>query len=261
MVLVGFFCVLGALGLLVVGLVQGEPDLVWASIGASAVGGVVVAIASIQRGRALRRLRAGTARPEVTGSQQPVAKASVTAQPAKPPAPERSLVENPPSAKASAAKPSAEKPVAQEPVAEEPVAEKPEKVFKHSVPVVPEVAPKSPVAAESEGVEHPDPDDELQDIEAPDPPDEPAEEDVDMADLLVVIDLTDEVLVVDLRPRYHLAACAHLDGREAIPIPVCEAREDGFTPCALCRPDAALAAAAREARAGAVDRSAPRHGP
>ncbi len=81
-----------------------------------------------------------------------------------------------------------------------------------------------------------------------DPTDEPAEEDVDMADLLVVIELTDEVLVVDLRPRYHRAGCAHLKDREAIPLPVNEAREDGFTPCGLCQPDAALAAAARQTR-------------
>ncbi|MGI8628260.1 MAG: hypothetical protein ACR2J5_17090 [Geodermatophilaceae bacterium] len=66
-----------------------------------------------------------------------------------------------------------------------------------------------------------------------------------MADLLLIIDLSDEVHVVDLRPRYHMAVCGHLAGRDAIPLPVNEAREDGFTPCGLCRPDATLAGRVR----------------
>ena len=81
-----------------------------------------------------------------------------------------------------------------------------------------------------------------------DPADEPAEEDVDMADLLTVVELDKPVLVVDLRPRYHLESCEHLRLREPIALPVSQAREDGFTPCALCRPDAALAASTRRLR-------------
>lgn len=81
-----------------------------------------------------------------------------------------------------------------------------------------------------------------------DPPDEPGEEDVDVADLLIVIDLDDPVLVVDLRPRYHRTGCAHLVSRDAIALPVREAREDGFTPCVLCSPDSALAEAVRSRR-------------
>jgi hypothetical protein len=74
---------------------------------------------------------------------------------------------------------------------------------------------------------------------------EPAEEDTDAADALVVSELTDEVLVLDERPRYHLAACDWLGERPTIPLPVNEARQLGFTPCALCTPDAKLAAATR----------------
>ena len=74
---------------------------------------------------------------------------------------------------------------------------------------------------------------------------EPAEEDTDAADALVVSELTDEVLVLDERPRYHLAACGWLGGRPTIPLPVNEARQLGFTPCAVCTPDAKLAAASR----------------
>jgi hypothetical protein len=82
-------------------------------------------------------------------------------------------------------------------------------------------------------------------VSYPDPPDEPPEEDVSATDALRVIDLRDEVLVVDGRPRYHLAGCRHLTGRETVGLPISEARESGFTPCAWCRPDSRLAETAR----------------
>lgn len=77
---------------------------------------------------------------------------------------------------------------------------------------------------------------------------EPPIEEVEMTDLLLVVDLTDEVLVVDEHPRYHVAGCRHLAGRDAIPIPLDEARADGFTPCGTCRPDATLADRVRARR-------------
>ena len=49
------------------------------------------------------------------------------------------------------------------------------------------------------------------------------------------------VVVVDGRPRYHLAGCPHLVGREPEPLPVAEAVELGFTPCAHCAPATAAA--------------------
>ena len=70
---------------------------------------------------------------------------------------------------------------------------------------------------------------------------EPPVEEVGVTDLLLVVDLEDEVLVVDEHPRYHVEGCRHLTGRETIPIPLDEARTDGFTPCGTCRPDATLA--------------------
>ena len=45
-----------------------------------------------------------------------------------------------------------------------------------------------------------------------------------------------EVLVVDGRPRYHLADCRHLVGRLTEALPAAEAVELGFSPCGLCRP-------------------------
>lgn len=81
------------------------------------------------------------------------------------------------------------------------------------------------------------------------PEDEPAEEPTDAADLLVISGLTADVRVLDERPRYHLAKCAWLGGRSSIGLPVAEARQLGFTPCARCSPDATLAAKHRAGRA------------
>lgn len=77
---------------------------------------------------------------------------------------------------------------------------------------------------------------------------EPGEEPTDASDLLVVAGLNVEVRVVDEHPRYHLATCVWLANRPTIPIPVSEARQLGFTPCARCGPDAVLAARHRAAR-------------
>ena len=58
--------------------------------------------------------------------------------------------------------------------------------------------------------------------------------------------LDTEVMVVDGRPRYHMADCPHLVGRLTEPLPAAEAVELGFSPCGLCRPvDQLLAAQAR----------------
>jgi hypothetical protein len=78
---------------------------------------------------------------------------------------------------------------------------------------------------------------------------EPGEEDTDAADLLVVYELIDEVLVVDEHPRYHLPRCPWPDHARAERLPVREARELGFTPCDRCRPDTALARRHRAASA------------
>ena len=78
---------------------------------------------------------------------------------------------------------------------------------------------------------------------------EPPVEEVEVTDLLLVLDLTDEVLVVDEHPRYHLAGCPHLAGAETIPLPMDEARTDGFTPCGTCAPDRHLAERERARRA------------
>lgn len=73
----------------------------------------------------------------------------------------------------------------------------------------------------------------------------PGEEETAEADLEVIKDLEDEVVVVDEYPRYHLVDCGWLSGRDTIPIAVGEARQLGFTPCGRCGPDTVLAAAHR----------------
>ncbi len=50
------------------------------------------------------------------------------------------------------------------------------------------------------------------------------------------------VWVIDGRPRYHLPSCGFLLDRRPEPVPLRQAVEDGFSPCALCDPDSGLAA-------------------
>ena len=78
--------------------------------------------------------------------------------------------------------------------------------------------------------------------------DEAPLDEVEVTDLLLVLDLHDEVLVIDEHPRYHLSGCGYLTGRTTIPLPIDEARTDGFTPCGACRPDRHLADAVRARR-------------
>jgi hypothetical protein len=54
------------------------------------------------------------------------------------------------------------------------------------------------------------------------------------------------VLVVTGRPRYHVAGCRYLTGKEAEEVAVAEAREEGYTACGVCKPDEALAAVAAQ---------------
>ena len=77
-------------------------------------------------------------------------------------------------------------------------------------------------------------------------PGEPGIEQVAVRDALRVAQLDDEVLVVDGHPRYHLAGCPTLATGETVPLAVSAARRGGFTPCAVCAPDATLLARSRD---------------
>lgn len=50
------------------------------------------------------------------------------------------------------------------------------------------------------------------------------------------------VWVLDGHPLYHLPVCASLAGLGPVAVPLRQAVEDGFTPCARCDPDTVLAA-------------------
>ncbi|MFI5933423.1 hypothetical protein [Actinoplanes sp. NPDC051494] len=79
-----------------------------------------------------------------------------------------------------------------------------------------------------------------------DPDDEPLPQAVRPSDAVRIARMDAEVMVVDGRPRYHMADCPHLTGRSTEALPVAEAVELGFSPCGLCRPvDRLVAAAAR----------------
>nr|WP_307833896.1 hypothetical protein [Actinoplanes italicus] len=96
--------------------------------------------------------------------------------------------------------------------------------------------------------ETPEPADEFADPDDDDPDDEPLPQSVRPADAVMVARFDTEVLVVDGRPRYHMADCPHLVGRLTEPLPANEAVELGFSPCGLCRPVDRLVAAVAQQR-------------
>ncbi len=51
------------------------------------------------------------------------------------------------------------------------------------------------------------------------------------------------VLVVPGRPRYHVEGCRYLAGKDVEEVDILDARDEGFTPCGVCKPDEVLAAA------------------
>jgi hypothetical protein len=88
-------------------------------------------------------------------------------------------------------------------------------------------------------------DEDPDDFDEEEPADEPVVQQVSAVDAARVARMGNDVVVIDGRPRYHLAGCVHLLGRASEPLPVHEAVELGFTPCGLCEPDSALLAEAR----------------
>lgn len=224
--------VLTSLGCLVAGLVEGSQPLVWVSLIASLGACGCLALSVLHR----RRLA-------LTGSSgQPVAqpidfglRASDPVAPA-PTSPAPSVWTSPPdhpAAPMAAAPPPAPPP----PVGFPPPAAAPEQ---------PAAGPPDLTAPTADPVRSATAGDSGSSAPAA-PADEPAVEDIPVADALRVAQLADEVRVVDGRPRYHLADCPAVAGRDTVPLPVSAARRAGFTPCAVCRPDATLLARSRSA--------------
>ncbi|MFC4064231.1 hypothetical protein [Actinoplanes subglobosus] len=102
-----------------------------------------------------------------------------------------------------------------------------------------------PAAAAAETQEQAD---EFAEPDDDDPDDEPLPQSVRPADAVLVARFDTEVMVVDGRPRYHMADCPHLVGRLTEALPVNEAVQLGFSPCGLCRPVDRLVAAVAQHR-------------
>lgn len=236
MIVLSLLCVLGSAGLLVAGLTKHSDPFVFGSLGAAGLAAALIAV-SVAR----RRGEAATA-----PRQLPIALSGYHDAPHLVPAIERPPT--PPTATHRFADP------------DRPLTEAGRPALKSEAPAAPPapITPTPPVAlrppsapAESDaGTDRPAGGEPAPAgmADRPDPPGEPAVEDTTATDALRVLDLSDEVQVIDERPRYHLAACTHVFGRTTIALPISAARAAGFTPCSLCRPDATIAAAARGER-------------
>lgn len=252
MILGAGLLVLLGLGLFIGGVVTATTAFYWACVAACALAAVLLVVARLRTGRAAEEFD----RPAWEAPVEPTPATGVRPEPPRTapqpvtsrdpadPAPEPDAAadpESPPTAR----EPTTEEPVGAEPVDDEPVAGEP--VDGERPAVVPpagdgdleERAPSRRGAHE--------PRETPSDATAG----EPGEEDVLVTDLLVMVDLDDEVLVVDEHPYYHLAGCRLLDGRTTVPLPMVEARTDGFTPCAACRPVRHLAEVERTRRRAA----------
>lgn len=225
-----------AVGLLVAVLVTGQIALAWASVGVSALVGLLLVV---RRRRVLRHGDREDADPGEPGRSEPVAgeaTETVAGEAADSDRPEPEPAEPEP-AQPDLAEPS----VAGEDSAEsdgsavagaEPGAAEQDTAGSGEVGSAEPERVSQSAAGAANGVP----------AAADRPPDaEPDEEDTDAADHLLVWEMQDEVLVVDEHPRYHLAGCTWPEPGSAEPLPVQEARELGFTPCAVCRPDRTLA--------------------
>ena len=240
MILAAALLVLLGLGLFVGGILTGATILYWLCVAACVAAGVCLVAARIRMSRApatpvRRSTPAAEQPPAASTAAGPSTPATATAAPVgAPAAPERA--DDAATGTAPVAEPSAA-PAWERPAARgwEPAATTGESAGPADEPA----GPPSTAAHAPRGT-----------AGAPDPSGEPPVEEVEVTDLLVVVDLRDEVLVVDEHPRYHLGGCRWLSGRETFPLPLDEARSDGFTPCAWCEPDRTLAQRERGRRPG-----------
>ncbi|SHF33389.1 hypothetical protein [Streptoalloteichus hindustanus] len=270
--------VLAAFGLLVAALTSGQSAWAWGSVAASAVAGALLLVEWVLRRRrvaARRAARSAAPRNTASGSERPAADGEVAAGDPEPGGAPGSGPTGPladPSVDAlstAAAGPTGQNPIERNPLernraeqgaaklgpAESGPAESGPKGFapKGFDPKGFDTAERAAAGTSGDGIAAGPPaggeSAVIRETRDPQPDPEPAEEDTDAADVLAVAELADQVLVVDERPRYHLADCGWLADRPTIPLPVREARELGFTPCALCAPDAVLVGRRRAATA------------
>jgi hypothetical protein len=215
-IVVATLLLLVALGLLGGGLARGSAPLLWGSFAASALAALVLAVGELRR----RRGGAPSAVPLPPSAHAPAARRPAAG------------LTGPTSASADTAELPAVETVVQRAV--DPAQD--------DIPPVRTTAHPDDGTGPATGAHAA--------VPALGPDGEPPVEEVEVTDLLLVLDLTDEVLVVDEHPRYHVAGCSRLAGVETIPIPMDEARSDGFTPCGTCAPDRSLARRERARRSG-----------
>ena len=197
------------LGLLVAGVVTGVTAMYWACVGVCLVAAVLLFL--VRRQLAVE--------PTADGRAQ---------EPTIPPRTSRSSPE-----------------AVEPPVAEEQTAAKEQATARRTTAAH---APEPSAEREAGPEVTPEPEPAPEPAQVPADPDEAPLEEVEVTDLLLILDLHDEVLVIDEHPRYHLSGCVYLTGRTTIPLPIDEARTDGFTPCGACLPDRHLADAVRARR-------------
>jgi hypothetical protein len=238
MIVVSLLLILVAVTLLVLGLVGGSSSLLISSIVASLLAAVALVIGARQASAARRTATAGDAaraarRPEPDPGAAYVAGRQDTEEHL--PGPDATQRVQPDADlydydDAAAGRPSSGQTAGPAPT--EPAPDPTD--YEHAATLIGGARTDEQSPAE---FDEPDPDD---------PDDEPLPQSVRPADAVRVASLDAEVLVVDGRPRYHLADCSHLVGRSTEGLPVAEAVELGFSPCGLCRPvDRLVAAAAR----------------
>ncbi|MEV4509014.1 hypothetical protein AB0K00_08685 [Dactylosporangium sp. NPDC049525] len=235
-----------AVGLLVVGLLQGADALLVASIGASLLAAVALIVGGRQAAAA-RSSRAGRIGQQVPSDERydpfesrldgDGGMAREARQPVG--AGARSTggttygrggaTRLGGSARSDANLPPADETAMMAPVRDEP-RDEPREAAAPQQPDVPPFEEYPQAAAGEWSVDGEDYDDE-------DPEDEPPIQASSAADIARVSTMTDEVLVIDGRPRYHVRGCVHLLGRESEPLPIGEAVELGFTPCSVCEPN------------------------
>lgn len=217
MLFLALILVLAALALLVIAFLIG-PSWAWGSIALSVLAAFVLAVDAWRQRRSRKAQKVGEA-DEAEEVEEAVAEEAEAAE----------------GEEAEAAEPV--EAVAQTPSSDESETEEPAEVGEAAEPAEPEEAAE-PAAVGAVAAADDQGDDGESDSE-------PGEEPTDAADLLIVCELDDQVMVIDEHPRYHLPECGWLIDKDTIPIAVAEARELGFTPCARCGPDGILAAEVR----------------
>jgi hypothetical protein len=237
----GLLVLLG-LGLFVGGVVTGTTALYWACVAACGLAAVLLLVARLRMAREAREFDRRASEAPTRTEPQPATPAPRPVVPPEPTdaVPEPAAAPEPAGATAVRTPDPEPAPAREEPAPGAPAGEQPA-VVPPSAPV----ADGHPEAPARRGAHEP------RESPAEATAGEPGEEDVEVTDLLLVVDLEDEVLVVDEHPRYHLAGCPFLDGRGSVPLPMVEARTDGFTPCATCRPVQHLADTERTRRRAA----------